>query len=507
MALLPTTLDYTDKDFESLRERLINIIRGVYPDWTDFDVANFSNIVIESFAFVGDVLTGYQDRQAGESRLRDATLRQNVLALAAHLGYRPSASSAATTDVLITLDAVPSNNTIIPAGSTFRTRDVSGAVVFQLLTDVSIAAGLNPPQAFGLVENSQSISGEVAQSTGVPNQDVQLIRTPYIDRSLSVVAANGVFTEVENFLSSTSSDLHYTLVVDAEDRARVRFGNGVTGALPVGQIFFDYKIGGGTSGNVDRNTISIVDNASSFTDVLGVPVRLSVSNQNPARGGQGRETIAQIKQNAPQARRITDRTVSLEDYTIAANAVPGVARSLMVTSDQLPGLPENRGRLYVVPVGGGTPSSGLLANVLTAVTVTRPNTITFQVTTLPAVYTSVNIACTVFLTASAAASTVAAAVRSRLASFFSIQNIDGSRNTAIDFGINYSTGRSGNQEAEIPFSDVYNVVRDTPGVRKIGDRDVDFTLNGASSDLAIPPVAFPVLGDIIITDGDTGALL
>ena len=37
--------------------------------WTDHDVAGFGNLLVEMFAFVGDVLSYYGDNQARESRL------------------------------------------------------------------------------------------------------------------------------------------------------------------------------------------------------------------------------------------------------------------------------------------------------------------------------------------------------------------------------------------------------------------------------------------------------
>lgn len=54
MALLPTSLDMTDKDFDALRLRLIALARSVFPDWSDFAVASFGNVLLELYAFVGD---------------------------------------------------------------------------------------------------------------------------------------------------------------------------------------------------------------------------------------------------------------------------------------------------------------------------------------------------------------------------------------------------------------------------------------------------------------------
>ena len=86
--LLPPSVDYTDRDFDALRERLIALVRSAFPDWSDFSVASFGNLLIELYAFVGDVVSFYLDAQARESRLATATQRTNVIALARMLGFK-----------------------------------------------------------------------------------------------------------------------------------------------------------------------------------------------------------------------------------------------------------------------------------------------------------------------------------------------------------------------------------------------------------------------------------
>lgn len=88
MSLLSPAVDYTDKDFDALRARLVALVRSVFPDWSDFDTASFGTVLLELYAFVGDVLTFYQDNLARESRLVTATQRKNVIALARMFGYR-----------------------------------------------------------------------------------------------------------------------------------------------------------------------------------------------------------------------------------------------------------------------------------------------------------------------------------------------------------------------------------------------------------------------------------
>ena len=149
MGLLAQATDYTDKDFDSLRLRLQSLVRSVFPDWTDFNVANFGNILLELYAFVGDVLTFYQDNQARESRLLTATQRKNLIALTKLLGFRPAGARAATVEEVFTLAATPAADVLLPRGTQVRTASVTEPVSFQLLGDVVIPAGASPPIASG----------------------------------------------------------------------------------------------------------------------------------------------------------------------------------------------------------------------------------------------------------------------------------------------------------------------------------------------------------------------
>ena len=498
MALLPLNLDYTDKDFASLRARVFNLIETTFPAWTDREVANFGNILVELFCFVGDVLLFYQDNQAKESRLSDAQLRRSVLALAKMLNYIPEGNAPATANVLVTLASVPLRPVTIEAGRLFETADVTGRVRFQSLFDTTLPAGLDPPQAFVVVENSDNFD-ETFSSTNLPNQAFSLTGVPFLDGTLVVTALNGAYTQVDNFLSSTSSSRDYTVSVDENGRATLTFGNGVNGEIPTGAIALFYKTGGGSVGNVDANTITRL--VGSLTDSQGARVSATFTNPEPANGGADRESIESIKQKAPPSTKVTDRTVSLDDYEVGAVNVPGVARALMVTSDQVAGIPENRGFLYVVPDGGGTPTLALRNAVTTALTVTRPNTITFRFSVESPAYLTVDVAATVYFNGGVTKRAVVTQIGLALEAYFRITNPDGTPNELVNFGLKYGS------DSALPMSDLFCVVESVAGVRKIGDRDVDFLLNLVHGDVPLRFFEFPLLGTVTITDGDTGEVV
>lgn len=502
MAILPTKLDYTDKDEASLRVRLQKLVKSVFPEWTDYTTANFGNVLVELFAHVGGVITFYMDQQAGESRWTTAQLRKNLLALTKLIGYVPRTATAAQVDLTITLAAPPTGSVTFEAGDIFQTQG-SSVVAFELMEDAVIAAGANPP-TITVTAAHRTTRIEYFPSSGLANQEVVLSSTPFLREDIAVTDAGGAWTAVNDFADSTALDRHYTITIDHLQRATLRFGTGVVGALAQGTIAVAYYTGGGVTGNVEAGTVTRATN--SYTDSFGTPVTLTVTNPAAAVPAVDEESAAEIKENAPRSLRTQLRTVSREDYEINALRVSGVARALMLTSNEDPGIAENAGMLYIVPVGAGTPTQTLKDDVETMVTTTYPKTITFSVAVMDPVYLTVAIRARIYLEKSYTNAAVKASVTAALTAFFALSNSDGTTNTAIDFGFNYKDA-NGEPTNELPLSTLMNVVRDVAGVRKVGDASSDFLINLKHQDLDIGVRAFPKLGTITLINGDTGATM
>ena len=63
-------IKYTSRDFSSIRADLIDYARRYYPDtYKDFTQASFGSLMVDTVAYVGDILSFYLDYQANESFL------------------------------------------------------------------------------------------------------------------------------------------------------------------------------------------------------------------------------------------------------------------------------------------------------------------------------------------------------------------------------------------------------------------------------------------------------
>lgn len=82
-------VDYSAREFETIKEQLKEYAKRYYADsYQDFNEAGFGSLVLDSVAYVGDMLSFYLDYQANESFLETANERKNVLKLAKQLGYK-----------------------------------------------------------------------------------------------------------------------------------------------------------------------------------------------------------------------------------------------------------------------------------------------------------------------------------------------------------------------------------------------------------------------------------
>ena len=80
MAKKIVPVKYTSRDYESIRNDLIQHAKRYYPEtYKDFSEASFGSLMVDTVAYVGDILSFYLDYQANESFLDTASEFNNIL--------------------------------------------------------------------------------------------------------------------------------------------------------------------------------------------------------------------------------------------------------------------------------------------------------------------------------------------------------------------------------------------------------------------------------------------
>ena len=90
-------IQYNVKTFSDFRNQLTEYAKNYFPDtYNDFSPTSPGMMFMEMAAYVGDVLSFYQDIQLQETLLQYAQEPSNLYSLAYMMGYRPKVSTAAT---------------------------------------------------------------------------------------------------------------------------------------------------------------------------------------------------------------------------------------------------------------------------------------------------------------------------------------------------------------------------------------------------------------------------
>ncbi len=109
--LKTTPIKYTSRDFDSIKTDLISHAKRYYPDQVaDFTQASFNSMILDSVAYVGDVLSYYVDYSVNESFLDTAVEIGNIRKHANSVGFNYSGVAIAY-GIVYTYVLVPANST------------------------------------------------------------------------------------------------------------------------------------------------------------------------------------------------------------------------------------------------------------------------------------------------------------------------------------------------------------------------------------------------------------
>ena len=145
-----TPIKYTSRDFDSIKSDIIEHAKRFYPEqWKDFSKATINSLLVDSVAYVGDVLSYYLDYQVNESFLDSAIEFNNIRKHARSLGFKfagsPNSYGFVSLFCLVpaTIDGTapnPSYYPILRKGAAFTS---TNGGTFTLTEDVDFGATTN----------------------------------------------------------------------------------------------------------------------------------------------------------------------------------------------------------------------------------------------------------------------------------------------------------------------------------------------------------------------------
>lgn len=235
MSTVNRDIRYINKDFSSLKNRLIEFTKTYYPNtFNDFSDTSTGALFIEMAAYVGDVLSFYIDNQIQETFIQRSRQLNNLFDLAYLLGYRPKVTTAATVniDFFQQVPAIISGTARIPdygyslniPANTSITNTVGNiSFIIEDPVDFSFSSSLDPtevsvfsisggqPEFFLLKKTRKAISSDIKTTTfnfGSPEKfSTRTISDNNIIGILDVFDSNGnQYYEVPNLAQESIFD-------------------------------------------------------------------------------------------------------------------------------------------------------------------------------------------------------------------------------------------------------------------------------------------------------------
>lgn len=324
MPLNTPGFDFASRDYENIRRDLLARAARVLPDWTDRDPSDFTMLLVDLWAYMGDILHYYVDRAAGEAFIETATQKESILALANLFDYTPRTRTPARVSVYIGNSSAAS--VTIPAGTIFLGEGADSNYEFYATADVTIGAGQTGTvlcwegTQYPAETLTNSATGQVGQVYTISNSQV-------IPSSVRVfVYEDGVtpteWTRVQNINAVPTNVSGFSVYTTTEGFTSVRFGNRVSGRVPpVGvRITVSYSTTNGQAANIGQNKIL----GFKFNTFDGV----TVTGASPGIGGSDGESLDSIKRSIKAAIQTQSRAVTLQDYVDLSLQLQGVYKAV-----------------------------------------------------------------------------------------------------------------------------------------------------------------------------------
>ena len=364
MADVASKLKVSELDFDTIKSNLKNFLsdQNELSDY-NFDGSSMS-IILDLLAYNTHYNAFYLNMIANEMFLDTATIRNSVVSRAKHLGYTPLSVRGAKAYIDLTISPADTPATIVIAKDTQFSSVINGtSYIFATSNSTTVNVNSNGIYTTANVELTQGVplthryTANIAdpdQKFNLPNSntDTSTLRV----RIKSSATTSNLYTyDLANDTTTVNSTANVYWLEESEDgKYEVLFGDGIIGR----------KL---SSGNVVLLSSQVADGedtngAKSFTMVsdVGGYSNVIVSTRTSASGGQIRDSIDQIKFNAPRNYQAQNRAVTVNDYIRILQRDYPAAESVIAwggeTSD-----PPVYGKIYIAV----KPASGLTLSTAT----------------------------------------------------------------------------------------------------------------------------------------------
>lgn len=324
-------------DFTEIKVALKDYLRS-QTDFTDFDFEGsvWSNL-LDVLAYNTYYTAFNTNMVVNELFLNSATLRDNVVALAKQLGYKPKSKTAPSSsiDFTVTFTGSSPDSIILKKGTGFVTTFDDNIYQYVAIEDTKATVS-NSIATFNNVKvyEGSLVTNFYTVNTALENQRF-VIQNPSVDTNTIKVkvysSSESSFYETyelsTNILNVTPSTKAYFLEEIEDEKYEIFFGDGIIGRKLQNNEYIEISYlttnGPSTNGAFLFTFSGVLEDANGNSSY---PIQVSNIVATPSNGGEDIESISKIKFNAPKYFGTQDRAVTSQDYAaIVRNIYPAIA--------------------------------------------------------------------------------------------------------------------------------------------------------------------------------------
>ena len=345
-------------DFNDIKIALKEYLRA-QTDFTDYD---FEGSVLSNLLDVLAYNTYYTafntNMVVNELFIDSATLRDNVVALAKQLGYRPKSVTSPKAYISFTVAYTnPTTDTelILKKGSGFTTSYDNTLYQYVVLNDVKAQVSNNTAVFTNVpIQEGNLLTNTFIVNTSLSNQRF-ILDNANIDTNtikVKVFPSGGSFSEpylvTDNILNVDATSKVFFLNEIEDERYELVFGDGVLGKKLENNTLVEvsYLVTSGPASNGVRTFVysGVLENQDGISPGQ---ITLTVNSTVASSGGEELETTKKIKFNAPKTYGTQNRAVTSDDYgAIVRNIYPATSDVIIFGGEDQ--VPPQYGRVFIV---------------------------------------------------------------------------------------------------------------------------------------------------------------
>ena len=299
MAKKTFPIRYTNRDFDSIKGDLVEYAQRYYSDvFKDFNEASFGALMLDTVAYVGDLLSFYLDYQANESFIDTASEYENVIRLGQQFGYKYEQNQVSYGDISFYI--------LIPATITGGEPDSSYFPVLNRSKDKdaipSVLKAFSVARRFAVEQDQYATFLQFGYGS-----DSEIFNDPVADPSNVLLKIHG-----RNYITDDSFDPSNLIATD-------KFGIAPSNT----RLRILYRTNSVANSNAATNSVNTVESVEfgfrersslSGESIQAVVDSLEITNEKRILGNVTPPTLSEIKTRIKGLYAAQNRAVTKEDY-------------------------------------------------------------------------------------------------------------------------------------------------------------------------------------------------